>query len=323
MDGNGRWARRRRLPPVAGHRAGTRALKRTVEAAPELGVRSLAVYAFSTENWGRPDDEVRDLMELFADTIRNEFPDLHRQGVRVRFVGRRDRCSDALMELMDDMEQRTSGNTRLDLWVAFDYGARDEIVQAARRLVEDGVPPDGVDQHAVASRLYAPDMPDPDLSSARPGSCGCRTSSSGSAPTASTTSRPAVAGLRRRRPPRGAGGVRHAAAKVRAPVSSLASRVLVAVPLIALALFAVYAGGWVLVVGGGGGRGDRAARVLRDVPRAAAADPGRDAGWCWCWSRSTAAAWNGRPAPLLATLAFGFWLSAVSHVRQRASCSLR
>jgi undecaprenyl diphosphate synthase len=91
MDGNGRWARRRGLPPLAGHRAGTKALRRTVEAAPDLGVRSLVVYAFSTENWGRPPQEVDDLMELFADTIRDEFPDLHRQGVRVRFVGRRDR----------------------------------------------------------------------------------------------------------------------------------------------------------------------------------------------------------------------------------------
>src|SRR4051812_20369297 len=139
MDGNGRWARRRRLPTLAGHRAGTRALKRTVEAAPDLGVRSLAVYAFSTENWGRPDDEVAGLMELFADTIRGEFLDLHRQGVRVRFVGRRDRCSPDLHALMDDLEQTTAGNRRLDLWVAFDYGARDEILHAARALVRDGV----------------------------------------------------------------------------------------------------------------------------------------------------------------------------------------
>jgi undecaprenyl diphosphate synthase len=163
MDGNGRWARRRGLPPIAGHRAGTRALRRTVEAAPELGLRSLAVYAFSTENWGRSDDEVEGLMELFADTIREQFPDLHRQGVRVRFVGRRDRMTASLLELMADIEQRTAGNHRLDLWVAFDYGSRDEIVQAARRLVADGVSAGEVDEHAVASRLYAPEMPDPDL----------------------------------------------------------------------------------------------------------------------------------------------------------------
>ena len=163
MDGNGRWARRRGLPPIAGHRAGTRALRRTVEAAPDLGVRSLAVYAFSTENWGRSEDEVESLMELFADTIREQFPDLHRQGVRVRFVGRRDRMTSSLLELMADMEQRTAANRRLDLWVAFDYGSRDEIVHAARRLVEDGLPAGEVDEKAVASRLYAPEMPDPDL----------------------------------------------------------------------------------------------------------------------------------------------------------------
>ncbi|MGZ4480790.1 MAG: polyprenyl diphosphate synthase [Gaiellales bacterium] len=163
MDGNGRWASQRGLPPLAGHRAGTKALRRAVEAAPDLGVRSLVVYAFSTENWGRPTQEVEDLMGLFADTIRDEFPDLHRQGVRVRFVGRRDRCPPALLELMEDMEQRTAGNTRLDLWVAFDYGGRDEIVRAAADLLREGVSPDAVDEGVFRAHLYAPQMPDPDL----------------------------------------------------------------------------------------------------------------------------------------------------------------
>jgi undecaprenyl diphosphate synthase len=163
MDGNGRWASRRGLPPLAGYRAGTRALKRTVEAAPELGVRSLAVYAFSTENWGRPAEEVEGLMTLFAETIEREFPDLHRQGVRVRFVGRRDRCPESLLGLMQDMEARTAENTRLDLWVAFDYGARDEIVGAVRALVEEGKSPAEIDEDAVRAHLYAPAMPDPDL----------------------------------------------------------------------------------------------------------------------------------------------------------------
>jgi undecaprenyl diphosphate synthase len=163
MDGNGRWARRRALPLLAGHRAGTKALRRTVEAAPELGVRSLAVYAFSTENWGRPAQEVEDLMELFADTIRNEFPDLHRQGVRVRFVGRRDRCPTSLLELMQDIELRTAQNRRLDLWVAFDYGGRAELVAAAQALLRDGVAPDQIDESALRAHLYAPEMPDPDL----------------------------------------------------------------------------------------------------------------------------------------------------------------
>jgi undecaprenyl diphosphate synthase len=163
MDGNGRWAARRGLPLLAGHRAGTRALRRTVEAAPDLGVRSLAVYAFSTENWGRPEPEVDDLMALFGETIEREFPDLHRQGVRVRFVGRRDRCPESLRTLMDDMEQRTAGNTRLDLWVVFDYGSRAEILHAVRELMAAGVDPAAVDEQQLREHLYAPDMPDPDL----------------------------------------------------------------------------------------------------------------------------------------------------------------
>jgi undecaprenyl diphosphate synthase len=163
MDGNGRWASRRGLPPLAGHRAGTKALRRTVEAAPGLGVRSLAVYAFSTENWGRPEREVDDLMTLFTETIEREFPDLDRQGVRVHFVGRRDRCPQSLRELMDDMEERTSGNTRLDLWVAFDYGSRAEILHAMRELMAAGVDPAALDEAALRDHLYAPEMPDPDL----------------------------------------------------------------------------------------------------------------------------------------------------------------
>ena len=163
MDGNGRWAARRGLPLLAGHRAGTRALRRTVEAAPDLGVRSLAVYAFSTENWGRPESEVDDLMALFGETIEREFPDLHRQGVKVRFVGRRDRCPDSLRALMDDMEQRTAANTRLDLWVVFDYGSRAEILHAVQELLAAGADPASVDDEQFRKHLYAPEMPDPDL----------------------------------------------------------------------------------------------------------------------------------------------------------------
>ena len=163
MDGNGRWARRRGLPTLAGHRAGTSALRRTVEAAPGLGVRSLAVYAFSTENWGRSEQEVTDLMALFADTIREQFPDLHRQGVQVRFVGRRDRCPPDLLQLMTDMEERTAANGRLTLWVAFDYGGRDEVIEAARALLREGADPETVDESAFRAHLYAPGMPDPDL----------------------------------------------------------------------------------------------------------------------------------------------------------------
>ena len=163
MDGNGRWARQRGLPIAAGHRAGTRALRRTVEAAIDLGVESLAVYAFSTENWTRPPAEVEALMEIFGETIDRELPDLARQGVRTRFIGRRDRAPVELQEKMGALEAETASNRRLQLWIAFDYGGRGEIVEATRRLVAAAVSPDDVDEEAVAARLYAPDMPDPDL----------------------------------------------------------------------------------------------------------------------------------------------------------------
>ena len=163
MDGNGRWARRRGLPVAAGHRAGTRALRRTVEAAIDVGVRHLVVYAFSTENWSRPQDEVDALMEIFAETIERELPDLAEQGVRVRFIGRRDRAPESLRRRMDTMEDRTELNTRLNLWVAFDYGGRAELVEAARRLVESGVEAREIDENVFAANLYAPELPDPDL----------------------------------------------------------------------------------------------------------------------------------------------------------------
>jgi undecaprenyl diphosphate synthase len=163
MDGNGRWARRRRLPTAAGHRAGTRALRRTVEAAIDLGVESLAVYAFSTENWTRPPDEVDALMEIFAETIERELPDLAKQGVRTRFIGRRDRAPAALQDKMAALEAKTARNDRLQLWIAFDYGGRAELVDAVRWIVESGIDPDEVDEKLLASSLYAPELPDPDL----------------------------------------------------------------------------------------------------------------------------------------------------------------
>ncbi len=163
MDGNGRWAESRGLPVAEGHRAGTRALRRTVEACIDLGVESLAVYAFSTENWTRPVDEVEALMAIFDETIERELPDLAEQGVRTRFVGRRDRAPDSLQEQMASLEAETASNDRLNLWIAFDYGGRAELVEAARRLVADGVPAEDVDERSLAARLHAPELPDPDL----------------------------------------------------------------------------------------------------------------------------------------------------------------
>jgi undecaprenyl diphosphate synthase len=163
MDGNSRWAADRGLPAEAGHREGTRALRRTVEAAIELNIRSLTVYAFSTENWLRPPDEVDSLMEIFSETIRRELPDLAEQGVRTRFIGRRDRVSGELLAQMDDLELETASRDRLELWIAFDYGGRAELADAARRLVEAGLSPDEIDEDVLAAHLYAPDMPEPDL----------------------------------------------------------------------------------------------------------------------------------------------------------------
>ena len=163
MDGNGRWAAARGVPVEEGHREGARALRRTVEAAIDLGIESLAVYAFSTENWARPPDEVESIIELLDETIDRELPDLAKQGVRTRFFGRRDRVPVELREKMGRLESETAHLDRLQLWIAFDYGGRAELVGAARALVEDGVAPEDVSEEALASRLYAPELREPDL----------------------------------------------------------------------------------------------------------------------------------------------------------------
>ena len=163
MDGNGRWAEAHGKSVDEGHRAGARALRRTVEAAIDLGIETLVVYAFSTENWTRPTDEVADLMVLLSETIDEELPDLAKQGVRTRFLGRRDRIDPAIQEQMRALEDETASLDTLSLWIAFDYGGRAEIVDAARRLVEDGVPAEDVDEAALAERLYAPELGEIDL----------------------------------------------------------------------------------------------------------------------------------------------------------------
>ena len=160
MDGNGRWAARRGLSVAEGHRAGSRALRPVVETAIDLGVDSLAVYAFSTENWTRSPDEVAALMEIFGETIDRELLDLAKEGVHTRFVGRRDRAPAWLQEKMRGLEAATETSSRLSLWIAFDYGGRAEIVEAARRLAERR---DEIDDASFARALYAPEMPDPDL----------------------------------------------------------------------------------------------------------------------------------------------------------------
>jgi undecaprenyl diphosphate synthase len=163
MDGNGRWATSRGVPVEAGHREGTRALRRTVEAAIDLGVGTLVVYGFSTENWSRPASEVAALMEILGETIDRELPDLAQQGVRTRFLGRRDRLPADHARRIEELERATAHLDTLALWIAFDYGGRAELAEATRRCIEDGLAADEVDEAAIAARLYAPELPDIDL----------------------------------------------------------------------------------------------------------------------------------------------------------------
>jgi undecaprenyl diphosphate synthase len=163
MDGNGRWAAGKTLPVEAGHREGTRALRRAVEAAIEEGITALVVYAFSTENWTRPAEEVATLMQILGETIDRELPDLAEQGVRTRFLGRRDRVPPHLRQAMGELELSTAQRDTLNLWIAFDYGGRAEIVDAARRCIEDGLASADVDEAAIATRLNAPELPEIDL----------------------------------------------------------------------------------------------------------------------------------------------------------------
>jgi undecaprenyl diphosphate synthase len=160
MDGNGRWATAHGVSVAEGHRAGSRALRPVVETAIDVGVESLAVYAFSTENWTRPGEEVEALMEIFGETIDRELVDLAKEGVRTRFVGRRDRAPEWLRAKLAELEAATAAETRLNLWIAFDYGGRAELVEAARRIAESGA---DVDEESFGRYLYAPEMPDPDL----------------------------------------------------------------------------------------------------------------------------------------------------------------
>ena len=163
MDGNGRWAQRRRLPRAAGHRAGVEVLTPLVEAAGRAGVKALTLYAFSTENWARPEAEVDTLMGLFLETAREKVPELNARGARLRFLGRREHLPSSVLEAMREAEDLTAGNADLDVYVALNYGGRSEIVDAARRIVADGLSPDQVDEAIFASYLYAPEVPEVDL----------------------------------------------------------------------------------------------------------------------------------------------------------------
>jgi undecaprenyl diphosphate synthase len=163
MDGNGRWARARGLPRLAGHRAGVDNLRRVLEAAAEFGIQVLTVYAFSTENWGRPPDEVRGLLNILEDVIDRELQSLNKNGVQLRHIGRLERLSPELQTKVHQAVDLTRDNHRLVLNIAWNYGGRDEIVQAVRRMMESGVLPEEVDEDLVSHYLYTAGIPDPDL----------------------------------------------------------------------------------------------------------------------------------------------------------------
>ncbi len=167
MDGNGRWATSRGWPRLVGHRRGANRVRTIVRAAPKLGIKYLTIFAFSTENWKRSTEEVIGLMALFARYIRNEADKLHAAGVRVNFIGSRDRLDPTIQNLMAGIEEKTRGNDRLVLTIAINYGGRDEIVRAARILAADvaagKLQADQVDETALEARLDTADLPDPDL----------------------------------------------------------------------------------------------------------------------------------------------------------------
>jgi undecaprenyl diphosphate synthase len=164
MDGNGRWAQRKGLKRTEGHAAGEEALFDTVEGARDLEVKWLTVYAFSTENWKRPSDEVRYLMGFNESLLVRRRDELNDNGVRIRFVGRRDwRVPKRLLRRMDESVELTEKNRRMTLTIAFNYGGRAEIVDAVRKIVEDGTPAAKIDERTIRRHLYDPEMPDPDL----------------------------------------------------------------------------------------------------------------------------------------------------------------
>ena len=163
MDGNGRWALSRGLPRLAGHRAGTENLRRVIEACVESDVQYLTLYAFSTENWGRPVEEVQGLMRILEDVIDRELKKLHEQGVRLLHLGHLDKLKPSLRQKVLDAIEFTKDNQRLTLCVAFNYGGRDEIVCAIQHMIEDGVKPEEVTDELVGKFLFTAGVPDPDL----------------------------------------------------------------------------------------------------------------------------------------------------------------
>jgi len=163
MDGNGRWAKARHLPRVAGHKRGAEAVRATVKAAAELGLEALTLYAFSSENWRRPEDEINDLKGLLRHYLLNELEEIHQNDIRVKIIGDYTRFGPDLVTMLEDAIARTANNRRMTMVIALNYGAQDEIVRAVRKLVADGTMPEGVTEEAIAQRLDTSDLPPLDL----------------------------------------------------------------------------------------------------------------------------------------------------------------
>ncbi len=163
MDGNGRWAKQRGLPRLKGHQAGTENVRKVIKAFTEYGVSYLTLFAFSTENWNRPNKEVFGLMELLHQVVRKEINNLHMEGVRIRHFGRLDRLSTELKTAIANAVELTKNNTTMNLNVAFDYGGRSEIINAVKKLISDKVNPDKITEELFEGYLYSADIPNPDL----------------------------------------------------------------------------------------------------------------------------------------------------------------
>ncbi len=163
MDGNGRWAKKRGLPRLAGHQAGTENLRRIIRSCVELGIKYLSIYAFSTENWGRPKEEVEGLLKILNSVIEKELKELHGEGVKLRHIGRLDKLPSELRRKVENAIELTKDNDKLTIVLAFNYGGRDEIVYAVEQLIKSGVKADDVSETLISQNLFTAGIPDPDL----------------------------------------------------------------------------------------------------------------------------------------------------------------
>lgn len=163
MDGNRRWAKEKGLPSAMGHKKGVDALKTVVRACDDYGIKYLTVYAFSTENWNRKKEEVDFLMDLFCKTLKNETREMHQKNVRIKFIGNLEKLSQKLRNILEESSELTKNNTGVTLQIAFNYGSRDEIVNAVKKIVNEKIPADEITEDLISSELYTAEVPDPDL----------------------------------------------------------------------------------------------------------------------------------------------------------------